>query len=382
MNKSKNESQSFIKKISKKNRHFDYLQFLKPLENDANKEYVYPSFEEIKKYGYHKYHTMFKNNVPYLYNSEPLHCNIYNDHKEYGKDFNVQNINGLKVISWNVHNWVQICNSNHNRSKKRKVKEFISFIDQYKPDIVCLQEIVPNNEISINQNISNFNQLKKLNFTYICKLFKSYGYEYNIIANANVDATYIKDDNDYFYLANGIFSKIPIQKYYLFSIPFNRNIMIIKILYNNKTVYIVNTHLEFKNGLLKKEYSKFDLYQKVPYKIRTYGFQLNMNILLELLSKIKSNNIIVCGDFNHSYGGNYKRQRLELGKKVFIPFMNVYHDTTIYPNISNRITNLKNNLTSDFIFLHKKSNLQVEKSYLLFTDLSDHYPVFSSFYFT
>ncbi len=377
MNKSKNDSFSFMKKLNKNN--FNYLHFLKPLENEINNETVYLSLDEIKKIGYNKYHTIFSDNTPYLYNSEPLHCNIYDEHKKYGESFNLKTMNGLKIMCWNVHNWVQICTNHDIHGKKRKVEEFIYFIDKYKPDIVCLQEIVPKNKESINNNLSSYSDLKKLNFKYIASLFETYGYKYNVVSNANVDATYESDDTNYYYLANGIFSKIPIQKYYIFSIPFNRNIIIIKVLYNNRVIYVVNTHLEFKRSNLKNMYSKYDYYKMLTNEESKNGFLLNMNILLALLQKIKSNNLIVCGDFNHSYAGNFKLPRLRYAIKTFIPFMKLYHDTTLYPNIFKRISNLKNKLTSDFIFLNKNSELYVEKSYILYSDLSDHYPIYTSF---
>jgi endonuclease/exonuclease/phosphatase family metal-dependent hydrolase len=380
MNKSmKNDSLSMIKKLG--NNTFNYLDFIKPLENDINKEIVYPLPEEIKKIGYEKYHTMFKNNIPYLYNQEDLKCNIHHSHKKYGNDFKLEEMSGLKIMTWNVHNWVQICTSYKNEGIKRKVEEFVTFIDKYKPDILCLQEVVPKNNEQINKNISEFNDLKKLNFKYIIELFESCGYKYNIIGNTNVDSTFEDDNTNYFYLANAIFSKIPIQKYYIFGIPYNRNIIIAKIMYNNKIVYIVNTHLEYILKSLSKKYSKYKIYQKLKNEERENGFSLNMNILLALLHKIKSKNIIVCGDFNHSYTGKYTLKRLELGKKIFIPFMNIYKDSTSYPNILYRATNLKNRqiLSTDFIFLNKMSNLYVEKSYVIYSDLSDHYPVYTSF---
>jgi len=61
--------------------------------------------------------------------------------------------------------------------------------------------------------------------------------------------------------------------------------------------------------------------------------------------------------------------------------MNIYRDSTIFPNILYRATNLKNKqiLATDFIFLNKMSNLYVEKSFVLYSELSDHYPVYTSF---
>ena len=132
------------------------------------------------------------------------------------------------------------------------------------------------------------------------------------------------------------------QKSLFKNIIYNRNIIIAKIIYNNKIVYIVNTHLEYINKSLSEKYSKYKTYQKLGNEERENGFLLNMNILIALLHKIKSKNVIVCGDFNHSYTGNYRLKRLELGKKIFIPFMNIYRDSTIYPNILYRATNLKN----------------------------------------
>lgn len=376
----KNDSLSMMKKLVNNNT-FNYLDFVVPLENDINKEIVYPSPNEIKKIGYEKYHTMFKNNIPYLYNQEDLKCNIHHNHKKYGANFKLEEMNGLKIMTWNVHNWVQICISNKKEGVKRKVEDFVKFIDKYKPDILCLQEVVPKNKEAINENIDEFNNLKKLNFKYIVQLFESYGYKYNIIGNSNIDSTFEDDNINYFYLANAIFSKIVIQKYYIFGIPYNRNIIIAKIIYNSRIVYIVNTHLEYINKSLSEKYSKYKTYQKLGNEERQSGFLLNMNILIALLHKIKSKNVIVCGDFNHSYTGNYTLKRLELGKKIFIPFMNIYRDSTIFPNILYRATNLKNRqiLSTDFIFLNKMSNLYVEKSFVLYSDLSDHYPVYTSF---
>ena len=378
----KNSSLSFLKQSSKsKNKEVSYLDFVIPLENDAYKNIIYPELNNIKKYGYTSYHTMFKNNIKYLYNAEELYCSIKNHHKYYNQYFKLEDIKGLKVMTWNIHNWVQIC-TNDELSKKRKVKEFIEYMDKYKADIICIQEIVQNNGVEINQNISNGNDLKKINFAYIIKIFESYGYKYNVIANANIDATHKKNSStNYFYLGNGIFSKIPIEKYYIFGIPYNRNIIIIKILYKSRPVYIVNVHMEYIRAELKESYSKYELYIKLLKEEKENAFQFNMNILIKLLSKIKTNNIIVCGDFNHSYYGNYKLLRLNLAKKVFIPFMELYKDSTMYPKIFNRVTNLKSrqNLTTDFIFLNKNSNLYVEKSYVLYSDLSDHYPVYTSF---
>ena len=210
----KNDSLSMMKKLVNNNT-FNYLDFVVPLENDIHKEIVYPSPEEIKKIGYKEYHTMFKNNIPYLYNQEDLKCNIHHSHKKYGANFKLEEMNGLKIMTWNVHNWVQICMSDKKEGVKRKVEDFVKFIDKYKPDILCLQEVVPKNKETINKNIQEFNDLKKLNFKYILQLFESYGYKYNIIGNSNIDSTFEDNNINYFYLANAIFSKIPIQKYYI-----------------------------------------------------------------------------------------------------------------------------------------------------------------------
>lgn len=382
----KNDSLSLLKKKNMKKLNvnkFNYLDFVTSLDNDVNKESVYLSIEEIKKIGYNQYHTMYSNNKSYLYNSESSRCNIKEEDKIYGKNFKLSELNGLKIMSWNVHNWVKTCLINNSNHLGRKVEEFVNFIDKYKPDIVCLQEVVPTNAEGLNKNINNYEDLKKINFKYVVQLFEKYGYKYNIISNANIDATYIEDETNYYYLGNAIFSKIVIDKYYNFSIPFNRNIIIAKILYNNRVIYIVNTHLEFKSGILKPQYSKYELYKKLNHYEQKNGFLLNMNILLELLKKIKSKNIIVCGDFNHSYAGNYKLYRFQQGKKIFIPFMKLYKDSTFYPNIFKRATNLRHRdtLATDFIFLNKESQLKIEKSYVLYSELSDHYPVYTSFMF-
>lgn len=379
---SKNDSLSLLQKRRELNHLFSYLDFLTPLENDIGRENIYLSMNTIRKYGYKKYQKILHNRVKYVFEGERTKCYIQKDQKEYGKNFDLQEIHGLKVMTWNVHNWVQTCTIGDNHLPKRRVEEFVKFIQQYNPDVICLQEVVPKNREAIEKNLSQSTNIKKLNFHYISSLFESYGYKYNVVANANVDASHMFNQTEsYFYLGNAIFSKIPIEKYYLFGIPYNRNIMIIKIKYQNRYVYICNTHLEYNLTELKESYSKYELYQQLSKEEKKDPFRLNMNILFALLQKIRSKNVIICGDFNHSYSGNYKSLRLRMAKNTFIPFMKIYKDSTIDPPIFKRVTNLKNpqRFTSDFIFVDKSSSLQVEKSYVLYSDLSDHYPVYTSF---
>jgi endonuclease/exonuclease/phosphatase family metal-dependent hydrolase len=195
------------------------------------------------------------------------------------------------------------------------------------------------------------------------------GYKYKIVSSTQIGKFYDIEKRDYYYLANGIYSKIELEEEEIYGFKYlNRNIIKATITYNNQRIQIFNTHLEYfetPNKFLT------DQGIKENHLIQQYN---DLAGLLEFHKNINPN-IIVCGDYNlNLYNKNEGfRYRMWAEKTKYI------RDNFNNVNRSQIKTNFSQDDQTDFIFYNKNANIKTIYSFTIFTNISDHYLLFADF---
>jgi endonuclease/exonuclease/phosphatase family metal-dependent hydrolase len=249
----------------------------------------------------------------------------------------------LKILSFNVHNFVTICD---NYIPGKNVDKFLSFFEKmnnsYNIDVICLQEVVPE---YINNDIKNGNFLKLVN------KMNQLGFIHYTLVNCNHDTSYSDVVQNYYLLANAIFSKNKFEHKRLYGLPGNRAVQVVGIKINNIIVDIINTHLEFNIHKL-------------------FNTKILIDSQIELLSHIidSSSNCILAGDFNHDIRTDPRFKKLTDKFKIYN-----------YSSSSN-ITGFNSNKHIDFILISKQlSNMFDTENHIIKSAISDHYPMFTIF---
>jgi len=356
-----------------------YYNLLNKIEDDSNKKNIYPSSETINKWGFLPPKLLSYKKDYLSIKEQDVQVNNLNIKCE-SENF-VNNNSKFRICTFNVHNWVSVC-PNDNLYKK-SLSPFIEFFKKINCDILCLQEVVPLYKNHLNEDIDDYSEISKCNFSYIVDEFKKIGYEYSFISNTNLSSYQrSKNQSEYFYLANAIFSKINFDYEKSFLLPTNRNFICVKIMIDNIPILIYNTHLEFvRRGVVN--YLKHKLNPKGPEN-NVYNLQINL-LLLDILINCKKHNtknVIVCGDFNKPY---YEIDSIEEIRWIYEDIKNnFYYFNKFFKDTSkdrNKITNLTQENQTDFIFTTKNllEHFFITNHQILKSDLSDHYPIICDF---
>lgn len=242
------------------------------------------------------------------------------------------------------------------------VKELIN---QYQPDIICLQEI-ETSEINLSQleskkikiaNYSNYS-LKKEGIFGMATFYNKEKFKLRQSKIIPLKKTFL----DFIVSLPNFFKKNKL----------NRNFLKSEFIFlnNRKKIIIYNTHLT--------------VYGSNKAKIN------QLKLILEETKKIKNTPIIIAGDFNYF---PYNRKKLEKMMSDFgfneatssinytIEFRNLKH--FYYNFIARIITKIfsffySNKLKIDYVFY---KNLKLLKSSRIDVDYSDHYPIMIEFTF-
>lgn len=349
-------------------------------ENDSNKKYVYPSELELLKINYIPKVIIYSSNKPYLYPGESFKLNSVQKFCKENKNTIIKlKNNNLRIASFNLHNFISRCNQgiaplfNIGINPFENARDINKFIDLFKlvnADIICLQELVPIIKEYINKDITDYNYIRNnFNFDYLNKLMKDIGYEYSVIGTTQHGKFYTGENKDYYYLANGIYSKIKIEESEVLNFSYlNRNIIRCKIIFNNKIINILNTHFEY-----------FEAYNPILKSNNQISQQF---IDLEnYINSLENDNIIICGDFNI----NLFNKNNNNSKSSIVRYKNWEEKTKfiktnfINSNQTKIPTNFSQDEQTDFIIYHKNFKLKCIYSFTVFTIISDHYLIFSDY---
>jgi endonuclease/exonuclease/phosphatase family metal-dependent hydrolase len=360
-----------------------YFKTLTPLSNECDKKSVYPPLDIIKEWG-------FDNPIMPAYTEETIISNkattISQEVYKYCIDdikINKSNVK-LRVCSYNVHSWTNVCNIGG--SYKKSFDNFKPVFEKIDADVLCLQEVVPLFETPLDTELTNYDDINKINFDYLKQEFEELGYKYCIIGNTMKSSFQRKKFKEtYYYLANAIFSKIPFEQSEIILLPCNRNFIIAKIIINNTPIIIVNTHFEFINKNIP-DLEKMNLKPQGP-KYDLFNLQIDLLVLyiFKICNNYNTKNVIICGDLNKPYfevdKEKYSRSfwRWRSINKNYKLFNKYFFDTNI--NDPEEITNFNSNIATDFIFTSKNvlNDFKIENHYVIKTDASDHYPVVCDF---
>lgn len=352
------------------------------LENIADKKYVYPTQEELISMGYSPHVKIYSSDKPYLYPGENFEkhsvekfCNVTDP--EIKPKF--QSGKTLRVASFNLHNFISRCNQGlaplfgtalNPFENPRDIKRFIDLFKKVDADILCLQEFVPITNEIISEDITDLKKIRSdFNFMYFNKLMEELGYVYKVIGSTQQGKFYDIESRDYYFLANGIYSKIKLEDEEVYGYKYlNRNIIKATVTFNRKRIDIYNVHMEYyitSNMILKN------------MGINTDQVTQSFIDMSELL-KGSLDDVVVCGDFNIDLYKNkqgFDARRYDNWEKKTKYIRDTFDSTnrTVIP------TNFSQNEKTDFILLKKNSNIKSVYSYTVFTDISNHYMVFSDF---
>jgi endonuclease/exonuclease/phosphatase family metal-dependent hydrolase len=338
--------------------------------NIAKEKQVYPEQKDLIKLGYKPNLIITSDEKPYLYEGESwsfketMFCN------NKLPDISPKK-NKLRIVSFNVHNFITRCNQGispifgKNLNPFQNGRDFSKFIELFKymdADILCLQEMVPLLDKPLEEDITDYNKIKKINFDHINKEMEKLGYKYYCIADTLKGKFMMDESRNYYLLCNGIYSKLPIKNEKIFNLFINRNIIGIEIEYYNKSIWILNTHLEYFSDKIKG----------IDKDIIILQFE-TLKYIIE--NEFKSNNIILTGDFNI----NIFRKSINPRYTNFEEKVN--NITQLFNNTSKSLfpSNFHQRDTTDFILIHKKSNLKPILNRTITSSISDHFPVLADF---
>ena len=331
------------------------------IDDVSNNNIIYPLQEIIIKMGYEPSIIIYSDNKPYLYPGEDFNIKgcFY---KKTDMVLKTKIKNNLRICTFNVHNFIKRCNmgiaplfdySINPFETPRDVMKFIDFFTLIDADILCLQELVPIINKQIIKDITDYSYIRdNFNFIYLNNLMENIGYKYHVIGPTQQGHLLKNTSKKYYYLANGIYSKIKFEQTFIYSYNFiNRNSIMASILWNNKLVNIYCNHWEYiniDNVLI-----------------------LQSNALMDIINSNNNNNTILCGDFNINIfqkkeGARYKNWN---EKTKFL------RDNFISTNKSQIATNFSQLEQTDFIMISKNNNIKIIYSTIVKTDISDHYAV-------
>ena len=276
----------------------------------------------------------------------------------FSSSFSMQkNPESLRVMSWNVEQF----NILHHKDHPEVKQEMLDLINQYDPDIACLQEVVAGDH---KKSINYFPAIQK------ALRFGDYLYSYSL-----------KDDFDnYHHFGRVIFSKLPIiKKQTVVNSPndYNATFQYIDVLKNDDTIRIFNVHLQSlkftqanlsylgKAGLNSD--SNITESKSVVSKIKT-GFikrSIQANFIKDEINH-SPYPVIVCGDFN-DVPNSYAYETI--GESLQNAFVEKGY------GIARTFSSISPTLRIDNIFADKKFTvLQFTRVKKL---LSDHFPILS-----
>ena len=339
------------------------------IPNISNNPTIFPELSELSKFGFTSYSSILSDDKPYLYYGEDWENNklCTSTPKEI---YNKPNYR-LRVLTFNVHNFITRCNQGsapiffNNLNQFNKPRNFNNFLELFKKinaDVICLQEFVPLLDYELNEDITDYDEIRKINFKYINTEMAKLGYKYSCIGDCIKNNFTINEHRTYHMLCNAIYSKIPIEEEKLFHLFINRNIIGIKIKYNNKYIWILNTHLAYFSD-------------KTLLDLNKETIVLQFETLKQIIQKEFNNkNIIFCGDFNinlYRKGTSYRYKNFDKVKNI----------TDLFNNTSRVVipTNFSQNDQTDFILLSKSSDLIPKFNLIYNSNISDHNPLFTDF---
>ena len=337
--------------------------------NISNNKIIFPDLIELSKMGFNSYTTILSDDKPYLYYGEDWKTlNLCN--KEPREIYDKKN-NKLRVLTFNVHNFITRCNqgiapmfnNNFNQFKKgRDFNKFYEFFKKVNADVICLQEFVPIPSSSLTEDITDYDEIQKINFEYINEQMKKLGYNYSCIGETVKNNFTLKEPRTYYMICNATYSKLPIIEEKIFHLFINRNITAIKINYNHQPVWILNTHLAY-------------FPDKTPVDLNKDSIVLQFETIKYIIEKEFKDNIIFCGDFNinlYTQQNNYRYKNFDKVKNI----------TDLFNN-SSKIsipTNFSQNEQTDYILYSKNSKLHPAYNLIINSNLSDHNPILTDFY--
>ena len=146
----------------------------------------------------------------------------------------------------------------------------------------------------------------------------------------------------------------------------NRNIITAEVTFNNKNIRIFNTHLEYYETTNK---NLIDLGYKNNHVIQQF------KDLQNLIDNFKNNNSIICGDFNINIFNKNNGFRFRSWEEKTEYIRNNY----INANRFSLPTNFSQQDQTDFIIFSKNANIKGIHSFIVLTNISDHYMIFSDF---
>jgi endonuclease/exonuclease/phosphatase family metal-dependent hydrolase len=338
------------------------------IPNINNNKIIYPSLIELSKMGFNTYSSILSDDKPYLYYGEDWkNTNMCN--KKSRDIFDKKD--KLRILTFNVHNFITRCNQgvapmfNNNFNQFDKGRDFSKFYELFKKvnaDVICLQEFCPIPSFNLTEDITDYNEIQKINFEYINEQMKKLGYNYSCIGETVKNNFTLNEPRTYHMICNAIYSKLPIEEEKIFHLFINRNITAIKINYNNKPVWILNTHLAYFSD-------------KNPIDLKKDTIVLQFEVIKYIIEKEFKDSIIFCGDFNinlYTQQNNYRYKNFDKVKNI----------TNLFNN-SSKIsipTNFSQNEQTDYILYSKNSKLTPGYSLFINSDLSDHNPILTDFY--
>ena len=348
---------------------------------------------------------------------------IYNNKKNENNvtenEITQQNKETLRIISYNVHNWIRVLNINdyddsHNpvcdekkinneyiygtsvldnknmtytksatdeHKQYKNLKPFIQFFQSSNADIVLLQEITPihNYENPENKNtylplfpqhiINTYDKINnnKYNFKLIDQEMKKLGYNYRFISNTLYKRLHDYEKDGFFWLGNAIYSKHCLYNPVSYILPYNRNCIFATIIFNNIKYIIATSHLSYYD---EAKNDKDPSYAKQLTKIT--------GLLINYMLSEQCYNVIFGGDFNHEVvSADRRNEKQDFFNTILLKKYGKGYLLNIMDPFNKKFTGFQNKKMIDRFFV--SPNITKYHNYetgIISIRSSDHYPIY------
>ena len=255
------------------------------------------------------------------------------------------------ILTYNVHNFVKICNP-QGRNHMHIINAIKEILDKTHIDIVCMQEVTP---IYLSKPTTR-QEIEAGSFSELVDQMSKLGFTYHICTNSMWDTDELNED--YYIIANFIFSKHLPTSVTHFGLPNNRCAQLAKIRHNstNNEIYILNTQLEFRHGLTTKSGKNV--------------LQTQIQCLCDIIENYnKSHPFFIAGDFNNDI----------VTDPIFEELNKLCKPITPTSDTSTDISGFNTSKIIDYILQTNKTSqiCNIVTRLIIQHDASDHYPVMS-----
>ena len=328
---------------------------------------IYPTQEELNEWGFSGLQPILAYTKEELYEGE-YHGTILERLKKDCVDTMFAKIpsyvkDTLRVCTFNVHNFLNVCQKD---PIKKQLRPYLEFFQKLDATILCLQEVVPLHDPPLEKDATTGEEIiGNASFAPFLEKMKELGYSHYLIGDTMRGNNLLHQN--YYVLCNVIFSKLPFLRQAIYQLPGNRNLLSVGIQYQGTEYLVINTHLDVNNTTIHLQGKEVGLAEVQSKIIRQY--------VQSYKNQYQVSNVLLCGDLNRPFERKGTRviKRYERLEEIFAPLYFLFQEPVEQKEYL--LTNQTIETQTDYILINKGFTDVVMDYYVIPYFISDHYPL-------